>query len=75
MLEALKEKVILRIDSEKLNEKDSTKGNSRVKSIGEILIEQHMEDPSFGMDEVNQHVIGMLIGVRSIFIYFFFIIM
>ena len=71
MLEAVKEKMILRIASEKLNEKYSPNGNSRGKSIGEVLIQQHMEDPSFDMDEVNEQVIGLVFGVRSISIYFF----
>lgn len=63
MLEDIKENVLSRAESKKSIGVDSETNETHQKSLGEVLIEQHLKDPSFDMEEVKNQVTGILTGV------------
>lgn len=67
MLEDIKENVRSRTESKESISEDSENNETHQKSLGEVLIEQHLKDPSFDMTEVKNQVTGILTGVRVFF--------
>lgn len=64
MLKEIKENARFRIESKKSIAENSEDSKTRQKSLGEVLIEHHLKDPSFDIEEVRNQVTGILTGVR-----------